>query len=272
MACSHVAHDCVLGDHIILANNVLLAGHVIVEDGAILNGAAAVQQFTTIGRLAYVGGLTRIVQDVPPFMVVEGNPAKVWKANIVGLQRNGYSEDQIAALRDAHRVIFRSKQPRAEILGRDRRRTGPMTPEVGELVAFLEARWSAGRSAALATADEGRRAVLDVAVVGAGHLGKIHARVLSEIPGVRLAAVVDTDPAAARAVAARAQVRRRSRTSRASRRASRPRSSRRRRSRTMPSRPRCSIAASPAWSRSRSPRRSRRRGTSSTARGARGCR
>jgi len=137
MACSHVAHDCVLGDRIILANNVLLAGHVIVEDGAILNGAAAIQQFTTIGRIAYVGGLTRIVQDVPPFMVVEGNPAKIWKVNIVGLQRNGYSEDQISALREAHRVIFRSKHPRAKILA-DISSNGAMTPEVGELVAFLE--------------------------------------------------------------------------------------------------------------------------------------
>jgi UDP-N-acetylglucosamine acyltransferase len=136
MACSHVAHDCILGDRIILANNVLLAGHVVVEDGAILNGAAAVQQFTTIGRLAYVGGLTRIVQDVPPFMVVEGNPAKVWKANIVGLQRNGYSEDQIAALREAHRIIFRSKSPRAHVLA-EISGNGPLTPEVGELVAFL---------------------------------------------------------------------------------------------------------------------------------------
>jgi UDP-N-acetylglucosamine acyltransferase len=137
MACSHVAHDCVLGDHVVLANNVLLAGHVVVEDHAILNGAAAVQQFTTIGRLAYVGGLTRIVQDVPPFMVVEGNPAKVWKANIVGLQRSGYSEEQIASLREAHRVIFRSKKPRAEVLD-EVEAAGSMTPEVAELVTFLK--------------------------------------------------------------------------------------------------------------------------------------
>lgn len=137
MACSHVAHDCILGDHIVLANNVLLAGHVIVEDHAILNGAAAVQQFTTIGRLAYVGGLTRIVQDVPPFMVVEGNPAKIWKANIVGLQRSGYSEDQIAALREAHRQIFRSKKPRAEILD-EIEANGGLSAEVSELIRFLK--------------------------------------------------------------------------------------------------------------------------------------
>ena len=76
MACSHVAHDCSLGDHVVMANNVLLAGHVTVQDRAIINGAAAINQFSTVGTLAFVGGLTRIVQDVPPYMIVEGNPAK----------------------------------------------------------------------------------------------------------------------------------------------------------------------------------------------------
>ena len=79
--------------------------------GAILNGAAAVHQFTTIGRLAYVGGLTRIVQDVPPFMIIEGNPSKVRKVNVVGLQRNGYTHEKIAALKAAYRLIFRSRTP-----------------------------------------------------------------------------------------------------------------------------------------------------------------
>jgi UDP-N-acetylglucosamine acyltransferase len=136
MACSHVAHDCVVGDGCVLANNVLLAGHVHVEDGAILNGAAGVQQFATIGRLAYVGGLTRIVHDVPPFMIVEGNPSKVRKPNIVGMQRAGVPEDRIAAVREAHRALFRSKRPQAEILDELVSR-GDLTPEVLELTAFL---------------------------------------------------------------------------------------------------------------------------------------
>lgn len=136
MACSHVAHDCIIGDRVVMANNALIAGHVVIEDGAILNGAAGVQQFTTIGRMAYIGGLTRIVHDVPPFMIVEGNPAKVWKVNIVGLQRNGFSEDQVTALREAHRLIFRSRRPRSEILDELEGAPG-VTPEVGELVAFL---------------------------------------------------------------------------------------------------------------------------------------
>ncbi len=78
MACSHVAHDCELGDRVVLANNVLLAGHVAVGHGAIINGAAAAHQFCTIGKYAYVGGLTRMIMDVPPFMIVEGHPA--WSA------------------------------------------------------------------------------------------------------------------------------------------------------------------------------------------------
>jgi UDP-N-acetylglucosamine acyltransferase len=136
MACCHVAHDCLVGDGVIMANNVLLAGHVTVEDGAVVNGAAGVQQFSTIGKLSYVGGLTRIVHDVPPFMVVEGNPSKVRKVNTVGLQRHGYTEEQIAALRDAHRHLFRSRLPRSEALaGLEGRQD--LTPEVSELCQFL---------------------------------------------------------------------------------------------------------------------------------------
>jgi UDP-N-acetylglucosamine acyltransferase len=147
MACCHVAHDCLLGDHVVMANNALLAGHVTVEDRAIINGAAAVQQFTTIGRLSYVGGLTRIVHDVPPFMIVEGNPSKVRKVNTVGLRRNGYTEEQISALREAHRRIYRSRRPRAQILD-ELEASAELTPEVAELSRFLRRveRGSRGRS------------------------------------------------------------------------------------------------------------------------------
>ncbi len=137
MANAHVAHDCVIGDHVVMANNTLLAGHVVVEDRAILNGAAAVHQFTTIGQLAYVGGLTRIVQDVPPFMIVEGNPSKVRKVNVVGLQRLGYSEEVIFALKEAFRLLFRSRRPRSEIMG-EMEDHGVEYAEVRELLEFLK--------------------------------------------------------------------------------------------------------------------------------------
>ena len=116
MACSHVAHDCELGDQVLLANNVLLAGHVKVGDGAILNGAAAAHQFVTVGLNAYVGGLTRVIHDVPPFMILEGHPARVRKVNIIGLQRAGLSEEEIVEVRAAFRRIFRSGEPRQRVL------------------------------------------------------------------------------------------------------------------------------------------------------------
>lgn len=136
MACCHVAHDCLIGNHVVMANNALLAGHVTVEDYAIVNGAAGVQQFSTLGRFSYVGGLTRIVHDVPPFMIVEGNPSKVRKVNTVGLQRGGFTDDQIAALREAHRRIFRSRRPRSSILAEVEAEDG-VTAEVQELCRFL---------------------------------------------------------------------------------------------------------------------------------------
>jgi len=116
MACSHVAHDCELGDGVLLGNNVLLAGHVAVEQGAIVNGAAAAHQFVTIGRNAYVGGLTRVIQDVPPFMILEGHPARVRKVNVIGLERAGIPLDEIHALRRAFRRLFRGEETRAAAL------------------------------------------------------------------------------------------------------------------------------------------------------------
>lgn len=131
MACSHVAHDCDIGDSVTLANNALLAGHVAIGTQAIINGAAACHQFVTIGRNAYVGGLTRIVQDVPPFMIQEGHPSRVRKVNVIGLERAGFSREEIQQVKEAFRRIYRSTAPRQRILdemeGEDR----------GELVAEL---------------------------------------------------------------------------------------------------------------------------------------
>jgi UDP-N-acetylglucosamine acyltransferase len=118
MACSHVAHDCDLGDGVQLGNNVLLAGHVAVGAGAIVNGAAAAHQFVTIGRNAYVGGLTRVIQDVPPFMILEGHPARVRKVNVIGLERAGVPPEEIHQLRLAFRRLFRSDETRSRALAR----------------------------------------------------------------------------------------------------------------------------------------------------------
>lgn len=116
MACSHVAHDCEIGDGVQLGNNVLLAGHVAVGQNAIVNGAAAAHQFVTIGRNAYVGGLTRVIQDVPPFVILEGHPARVRKLNVIGLERAGLPADEIHELRLAFRRLFRGEETRSRVL------------------------------------------------------------------------------------------------------------------------------------------------------------
>lgn len=110
MICSHVGHDCTLEDDIILVNAVLLGGHCHVETGVTLNGGAAASPFVTIGKLAYISGLSRIVQDVPPFMKVEGYPARVRAVNEIGLQRAGYEQGVIEELWEAYKAIYRAKE------------------------------------------------------------------------------------------------------------------------------------------------------------------
>ena len=124
MACCHVAHDCEIEDEVILGNNVLLAGHVYVCNKAIVSGAAAAHHFVTIGVNAYVGGLTRIIQDVPPFMILEGHPSRVRGVNKIGLGRSGHSEEEISELSSAYRELFRSKEPRRQVVERLRESTG----------------------------------------------------------------------------------------------------------------------------------------------------
>lgn len=107
MVGSHVGHDCRVGSHCILVNHVLLGGHVQVEDRACLGGAAAVHQFCRIGRLVMVGGLAKVTQDVPPYVMVEGGHTQVIGLNKIGLKRNGYTAEQILQLKEAYRVIYR---------------------------------------------------------------------------------------------------------------------------------------------------------------------
>lgn len=108
MACCHIAHDCRLEDGIIMANGTLLGGHVHVESCVTFGGAAVVHHFATIGKLAFIGGMTRVPKDVPPFMTIEGSPAKIWMVNKVGCQRRGVGSESIAQLKEAHRLLFRT--------------------------------------------------------------------------------------------------------------------------------------------------------------------
>jgi UDP-N-acetylglucosamine acyltransferase len=137
MACSHVAHDCRLGSHIVLANAVLLGGHVRVHDHASLSGAAAVHHYTTIGSYSFTAGLSRVLHDVPPFMLCEGMPARPRCINVVALKRNEFSAEAIQCLAEAHRLIFRAKvglDHAREIL----RSNDQLLPQVNELLSFIQ--------------------------------------------------------------------------------------------------------------------------------------
>jgi len=139
MAGCHVAHDCRVGDRTILSNHVLLAGHVRVGDRAILNGASACHHFTTIGRLAYVGGLTRLTQDVHPFTVVEGHPARVRACNAVGMTRAGIPAEDVAVVRDAiFSILVSRRRSSAEEIDRVTREQAGH-PLVEELLASIRA-------------------------------------------------------------------------------------------------------------------------------------
>lgn len=116
MVGSHVAHDCHLGDHVIVANNVMLAGHVTIDDRAYVSGAVGVHQFCRIGSLAMVGGQAHVTRDVPPFVTVDGVSTAIAGLNRVGLKRAGYSSEAIAQLKAAYRLIYRSGLPWTKVL------------------------------------------------------------------------------------------------------------------------------------------------------------
>lgn len=107
LAYCHIAHNCLLGDRIIMSNVATLAGHVVVEDYAVIGGLAAVHQFCRIGKLAMIGGCSKVVQDVPPFMMADGNPAETRTINKIGMERHGVSEEAQSALRQAYKILFR---------------------------------------------------------------------------------------------------------------------------------------------------------------------
>jgi UDP-N-acetylglucosamine acyltransferase len=112
----HVAHNCVVGDDNVFANNAALAGHITVEDHAFLSNDVGCHQFVRVGRFAMVGGKSKIVQDVLPFFTTDGNPARVRGLNTVGLRRAGFSPDSRRALRRAYRLLFREGLPLADAL------------------------------------------------------------------------------------------------------------------------------------------------------------
>jgi UDP-N-acetylglucosamine acyltransferase len=137
MAGCHVAHDCRIGDHVIIANATLLGGHVRIDDYATLSGGIGVHHFTTIGRYSFVAGVSRVVQDVPPYLLAEGSPARPRCINKVALERNSFPKDVIAGLHTAFKLIYVSKiglDSAREIL----RESHQMFPAVNHLLGCIQ--------------------------------------------------------------------------------------------------------------------------------------
>lgn len=137
MSYVHLAHDCHVGDGVIISNGTQLAGHVRVDDRAIISGLCAVHQFGKIGRHAFIGGMSRVAKDVPPFVKAVGNPVKLYGLNSVGLQRSGFKEDVVSELKKAYRLFFRSDVNITQALERAAGELKPF-PEVQAFIAFVE--------------------------------------------------------------------------------------------------------------------------------------
>jgi UDP-N-acetylglucosamine acyltransferase len=138
LAYCHLAHNVTLGDHIIMSNVATLAGHVTVEDHAVIGGLAAVHQFCRIGRFAMIGGCSKVVQDVPPFMIADGNPAETRTINKVGMERHGISDEVQTALRQAYKILFREGLSISNALARVENEL-PALSEVQHLIQFVRA-------------------------------------------------------------------------------------------------------------------------------------
>jgi UDP-N-acetylglucosamine acyltransferase len=137
MSYVHLAHDCHLGDGVIISNGTQLAGHVTIEDRAIISGLVAVHQFVKIGKHSFVGGCSRVAKDVPPFLKAVGNPVKLYGLNSVGLQRSGFDETTIRELKRAYRLFFRSELNVSQ--AREKAATElTLSPEVDHFLRFLE--------------------------------------------------------------------------------------------------------------------------------------
>ena len=137
LAYSHIGHDCTVGDEVVFSNNGTLAGHVEVGDNAVMGGLTAVHQFCRIGRFAITGGCSKIVQDVPPFMIADGNPAEIRGVNSVGMERKGYPAEKVKPIKEAFRLLFRSKFNTGQAIEAIRKELPP-SEEINQIIEFIE--------------------------------------------------------------------------------------------------------------------------------------
>lgn len=136
MSYVHLAHDCHIGDNVNIANGTQLAGHVTIQDRAILSGLCAVHQFSTIGTYAFIGGCSRVSQDIPPYVKAVGNPVELYGLNTVGLQRAGFPADTVTALKRVYRLFFNSELNLSQASDRARAELPPL-PEVERFLEFV---------------------------------------------------------------------------------------------------------------------------------------
>ena len=136
MAYVHVAHDCHLGNGIVMANVATLGGHVVLEDYSFIGGLSAVHQFVRVGAYAYIGGKTGIVQDIPPYVIASGERAKLFGLNIIGLTRHEFSNEVIMALKKTYQIVIRSHLTIQEAIIRVEKEI-PAFPEVKRFIEFI---------------------------------------------------------------------------------------------------------------------------------------
>lgn len=136
MAYSHIAHDCIVGDHCIIANNGTLAGHVTLEDRVVVGGLVAVHQFVRLGTMSIVGGCSKVVTDIPPYSTCDGHPAKFYGLNLVGLKRAGVSSDVMHELKSAYKIFFHSGLNKKNAL-EEIKKTVASSPEMDHLIDFI---------------------------------------------------------------------------------------------------------------------------------------
>ena len=138
LAYCHLAHNVTLGSHVIMSNVATLAGHVTVEDHAVIGGLAAVHQFCRIGKFSMIGGCSKVVQDVPPYMICDGNPAKTRTINKVGMERHGITEEAQTAMKQAYKILFREGLAIPNALAKIEAELPPL-PEILHLIQFVRA-------------------------------------------------------------------------------------------------------------------------------------
>ncbi len=138
MAYAHIAHCCQIGNHVIIANACQIAGHVVIEDMATIEGLVGIVQFLRVGTLAFVGAMSKITKDLPPYMIGHGDPIEVRGFNKIGMERRGVDEAGRKALKEAYRILYRQKAPVAEALEKIEAEV-EQTPEIQHLLSFCRA-------------------------------------------------------------------------------------------------------------------------------------